>query len=269
VNVTTATVAPAITGPAAGALPGGTVGVQYGPVQINGTGTPAPTWSILAGGALPNGLTIDSATGVISGTPIAAGTFNFTVSATNGVGTPATRAYSIVIAPAAPTGIVLTPEFSDPDDPWRPSEVKNAQEHFADRIYFTDISPGMDFSEIALLADVIGGSNMGPRFGNIRGFVAIPLNEIVVDTAGVTVTNATVNIFGESRPYGSSEVYIGDINGQPHLISKILPIADDLGRFDMEDAQAVGTEFKMTVTLSQGSDTADIVIVNKFYFDFA
>jgi len=51
------------------------------------TGDPSPTFAV-ASGSLPTGMTLSSA-GVLSGTPTAAGTFTFTVSASNGVGAPA------------------------------------------------------------------------------------------------------------------------------------------------------------------------------------
>lgn len=71
-------------------------------------GSPAPVLSISAG-ALPPGLTLDSAAGVISGTPTQAGVFTFTVTATNALGT-ATRAYSLTVAATlAATGVEVSP----------------------------------------------------------------------------------------------------------------------------------------------------------------
>jgi len=62
-------------------LPGATIGTAYS-TTIGVTGGVAPyTFSITAG-ALPAGLTMN-ASGTISGTPTAAGTFNFTVSVTD------------------------------------------------------------------------------------------------------------------------------------------------------------------------------------------
>lgn len=49
------------------------------------SGSPAPTFSVT--GTLPAGLTLDRTTGVLSGTPSVAGVYNFTVVATNSIGT--------------------------------------------------------------------------------------------------------------------------------------------------------------------------------------
>jgi hypothetical protein len=71
----------------------------YSQTIVASGGTGAVTFSITAG-ALPTGLSIDTNTGVISGTPSAANTFNFTVTATDANGASGARAYSIVINPA-------------------------------------------------------------------------------------------------------------------------------------------------------------------------
>ena len=65
-------------------------------------GTTPYTWSVSAG-ALPSGLTLSSA-GVISGTPTAAGTFNFTVRVRDAAAATGTKALSLTVAalPAIP-----------------------------------------------------------------------------------------------------------------------------------------------------------------------
>ena len=63
-------------------LPGGAVGVSYSSsVGVRG-GTEPYAWSITSG-SLPTGLSIDPTTGLISGTPTAAGTAQFTVTVTD------------------------------------------------------------------------------------------------------------------------------------------------------------------------------------------
>lgn len=87
-------------------LPGPTVGSSYSQTITAAGGTAPYTFAVTAG-ALPQGLTL-SAAGVLSGTPTASGTFNFTVTATDGNGFSGTRSYNvtsagptIAVAPAA------------------------------------------------------------------------------------------------------------------------------------------------------------------------
>ena len=64
-------------------LPDGYAGTEYSQTLTATGGTGTYTWSIIDGN-LPDGLTLDSSTGVISGTPNTAGTFNFTVKVDDG-----------------------------------------------------------------------------------------------------------------------------------------------------------------------------------------
>lgn len=63
-------------------------------------GSPAPTHAVTTG-ALPAGLTLDTATGKISGTPTTPGAYDFTVTATNAIGSYAQNFVGTVMA--APT----------------------------------------------------------------------------------------------------------------------------------------------------------------------
>ena len=100
VTVTVGQVAPTIT---TASLADGRVGEAYS-AKLAATGTGPIKWEV-TGGALPEGLSLNAATGEISGTPTAAGTASFTVTATNGVGS-VSKALSITIAEAPPLGPV-------------------------------------------------------------------------------------------------------------------------------------------------------------------
>ena len=82
-------------------LPPGNVDTAYDQT-LNATGGLAPDSWGLASGALPTGLSIEQHTGEIVGTPATVGTFDFTVEATDSLGTSVTQELSIAIG-AAPT----------------------------------------------------------------------------------------------------------------------------------------------------------------------
>ncbi|MCL5005716.1 MAG: Ig domain-containing protein [Acidobacteria bacterium] len=89
----------------------GNEGVPYtAPLQATG-GTGALTWNLASGSSLPAGLSLATA-GIISGTPTATGTFNFTVTVSDS-GTPAQAAsgqFSITIMGAM---VIATPSLPD------------------------------------------------------------------------------------------------------------------------------------------------------------
>ncbi|SDG49301.1 putative Ig domain-containing protein [Dyella sp. 333MFSha] len=97
VSAPTITVAPAT-------LPNPTVGVAYSQT-ISASGGTAPYTFAITAGALPAGMTLAGG-GALSGTPTAAGTFNFTVTATDNGGFTGSNAYTITVA--APT-IAIAP----------------------------------------------------------------------------------------------------------------------------------------------------------------
>ncbi len=79
-------------------IPGATVGVAYNQT-FSATGGTTPYTFAISTGALPAGLTLNTTTGALTGTPTAAGTFNFTVLATDATGFPGSRAYTLTVAP--------------------------------------------------------------------------------------------------------------------------------------------------------------------------
>lgn len=89
------------------ALPAGSEGTTYlAGVDATG-GTPPYTWS-LATGTLPPGLTMPSASGVISGVPTSQGTFAITIAAQDSSPTKQTQTQSLSIPIGAPGPLSIT-----------------------------------------------------------------------------------------------------------------------------------------------------------------
>src|SRR5207237_999443 len=86
--------------------PPGTQNVAYSTTLAAAGGVTPYSWSIVTG-TLPSGLSLNSSTGLISGTPTASGTSNFTVKVTDANSQTATKGFSIVIATGSGGSITL------------------------------------------------------------------------------------------------------------------------------------------------------------------
>jgi uncharacterized repeat protein (TIGR03803 family) len=82
-------------------LPNSDVGVSYTQTLTASGGTSPYTFTVTSG-TLPTGLTLSSG-GALSGTATTAGTYNFTVQATDSAGDKGSRGYAITINPAVTT----------------------------------------------------------------------------------------------------------------------------------------------------------------------
>jgi hypothetical protein len=98
-------------------LPDGQLGMIYNQTLSVSNGNPPYTWSV-SSGALPDGLSLNPAAGTITGTPLAAGNFNFTVRVIDSSDSSAGLSLSINVpplpaptstTPAAPITVTVTP----------------------------------------------------------------------------------------------------------------------------------------------------------------
>ncbi|MEW6320624.1 MAG: putative Ig domain-containing protein [Acidobacteriota bacterium] len=87
-------------------LADGSVGAPYAQ-QLQTTGT-VTAWSVAAGSVLPPGLAL-TAGGLLSGTPVTAGLYNFTLAVTDGVGPSASRSYQLRISTITLTDPAILP----------------------------------------------------------------------------------------------------------------------------------------------------------------
>lgn len=93
------------------AFPGGAIGVAYSQTITAGSGV-APYGYSLSAGSLPGGLTL-SAAGALAGTPVSAGTFNFTVTVTDSLNCQGARGYTLTISSGAVAALTtLSPGFA-------------------------------------------------------------------------------------------------------------------------------------------------------------
>jgi hypothetical protein len=112
VNSCGTTVCPIITvNPAS--LPNGSVGTPYNQT-VSASGGTSPNTFAISIGSLPSNLLLNSSTGAITGTPTTAGTFSFTVTATDASGCSGNRSYSISIASPGCPAIALSPSTVPP-----------------------------------------------------------------------------------------------------------------------------------------------------------
>lgn len=96
-----ATSAPTITSGSSTTFAQGTAGS----FQVTATGNPAPTFSVMSG-TLPAGVTL-STSGLLSGTPTQAGTFTFTITATNSAGA-ANQTFTLIVADTEAPNTTIT-----------------------------------------------------------------------------------------------------------------------------------------------------------------
>ncbi len=93
------TIAPGLSITSTSPLPAAAVGTAYSQAMAALAGKPPYQWSVTAG-SLPQGLALDPATGVLSGTPSAGGSFSFTVQVSDSAGTVVSKPFTMTVASA-------------------------------------------------------------------------------------------------------------------------------------------------------------------------
>jgi outer membrane autotransporter protein len=199
-------------------LPNPTVGVAYSQNVVASGGTAPYTFAVTAG-VTPDGLTLTTA-GVLSGTPGAAGTFNFTVTATDSNGFTGNRAYTVTVA--APTITVA------------PASLPNA---VAGQAYSTTLSAAggtAPYSFAVTAGSLPSGITLAPT-GVLSG------TSTVAGTFNFTVS-ATDSSSGAGAPFSGSRAYALTV-GAPAVVVAPATLPNP----------TVGTAYSQTVTASGGT----------------
>ena len=213
-------------------LPNGTVGQLYSrPVQATG-GTGALTWTIGAG-SLPPNLSLDPATGVISGTPTRTGTSSFTVRVQDAAGQSDTQPLSISINTTPP--------------PPTPPEITT-----------TTLPPGtvgVAYNQPVQTAGGTGALTWSIIAGSLPANLQLnPTNGVISGTPTVEGTSSfTVRVQDTG---GLSDIQDLSIRinppAPPNIITTTLP-AGTLGQFYNQTVQAIGGTGARTWSISSGN----------------
>ena len=198
----TVKIAPTIT--TTESLPDGEVGTVYSQT-LTATGDPTITWNVTSG-TLPAGLTLDTYTGTISGTPTTANTYSFTVTATNASGSDSKDLSITISAPASVsvTGVSLNKDslnlyVGDNETLTATVEPANAT------------NKGVTWSSDKPDVATVDANGKVTAVGEGNTTITVTTEDgSKTATCEVTVTAATVPVTGVTLNKTSTSLYVGD-----------------------------------------------------------
>lgn len=215
-------------------LPNGTVGTVYSQT-VQATGGPSPyTWTVSTG-SLPDNLTINGSTGVISGTPTVAATFNFTVQVTDTAPETDTQDLSIVVE-----GPIITPGFT-----LKKGKLKV-------RIDDTDNKDSM----YIMLKDVEQLENAGQELQNGGSF------SLDIGTEGDTGSAYSETIPGSSFT-GTSKLTAIDSNNVKYMIFPSKQKIKIKGKKFTFDTNTLTEQVELTITIGTRQYTVTTMWIRK------
>jgi arabinan endo-1,5-alpha-L-arabinosidase len=186
-------------------LAGGTVNVSYSATLTAAGGTGIGySWSVSAG-SLPGGVTLASS-GVLSGTPAATGTFNFTAAVTDSSQASAAANLSLVIAAAGPlTNYEFTGDTSPVHDP---SNIRQGSTYY---VFSTDASASQGgFIPIRCSTDKIAWTACGYVFSSLPSWVAGAVPQATeIWAPDISYFNGTYHVYYAVSSFGSNTSAIG------------------------------------------------------------
>lgn len=172
-----------------------TVGTFYSSALVPSAGTPPYGPFAITAGFLPPGLSLNTSTGFISGTPTTAGTWSYTAQVTDSIGGTATANCSIrvVSTPPPPPPLLLS---------CAASSATNSLA-YSGSLIASGGTPGYTFS--IAVGPLPTGLSLNSATGVISGTPTVngvyPYTAKVVDSLGVTtLTSCSITVTGTSPP---------------------------------------------------------------------
>ncbi|WP_435102361.1 putative Ig domain-containing protein [Halarchaeum sp. P4] len=107
----TLVVNPALTSTTPSTLPSGVAGVTYSTTLTTTGGTDPVSWTV-TNGSLPDGLSLNSTTGAITGTPTTAGSYTVTVTATDASGATTSQQYTVDVGAGLTVATATVPGWT-------------------------------------------------------------------------------------------------------------------------------------------------------------
>ncbi|WP_248764995.1 putative Ig domain-containing protein [Pseudomonas protegens] len=187
-------------------LGAGTAGSPYG-ATLSATGGTAPYSYSITSGSLPTGLSLNTASGLISGTPTTSGSSNLVITATDANGATGSQAYSITIAAV----VITVPASSQTLAPGQSATVDLTQG--ATGGPFTHATLGTVTPASAGRAMMMGPFSM--RFVPSAAFAGTAVVSFSLHNLSGSSASSTMSFIIQSRPDPTRDAeVIGLLNAQ-------------------------------------------------------
>ena len=193
-------------------VPAAVVGTAYSLTLQLSDATPPVQWS-LDGGALPGGLTLGATTGIISGTPAAAGSFSATVKAVDSAN-QASTATIVIQVDAAGTALANTTETT----------LQIANEGLAYSFTLKETGGHAPFAWSISMGALPTGLTLDPAAGLIKGVpTAIGVFALTVVVTDATGSTAAAMVTLEVEPPGPYFTAAGVVNAAGYQGGAVSP----------------------------------------------